>query len=181
MTGRQMKTMLALEGLLYTCGALALALLLLVATGPFAGRAVSSLIWFFTWHFTVCPVFLFLPAFVLLGIAIPVASCRARPEAFCGGEAAGGVRMYYGNVQNRAKTLPTPAPACYNTPGIRIRRVSLCSGKIRSARLFFIFTGIVRSFSGKCGKTAAVRLCPGRCERGVSRLRLSMVIFRKWK
>ena len=77
MTGRQMKTMLALEGLLYTCGALALALLLLVATGPFAGRAVSSLIWFFTWHFTVWPVFLFLPAFVLLGIAIPVASCRA--------------------------------------------------------------------------------------------------------
>ena len=77
MTGRQMKTMLALEGLLYTCGALALALLLLVATGPFAGRAVGSLIWFFTWHFTVWPVFLFLPAFVLLGIAIPVASCRA--------------------------------------------------------------------------------------------------------
>ena len=77
MTGRQMKTMLALEGLLYTCGALALALALIVGTAPFLGRAVGSLIWFFTWHLTLWPVFLFLPAFVLLGIGIPVASCRA--------------------------------------------------------------------------------------------------------
>lgn len=72
-----MKTMLALEGLLYTCGALALALALIVGTAPFLGRAVGSLIWFFTWHLTLWPVFLFLPAFVLLGIGIPVASCRA--------------------------------------------------------------------------------------------------------
>ena len=77
MTGRQMKIMLALEGLLYTCGALALALALIVGTAPFLGRAVGSLIWFFTWHLTLWPVFLFLPAFVLLGIGIPVASCRA--------------------------------------------------------------------------------------------------------
>ena len=77
MTGRQMKTMLALEGLLYTCGALALALALIVGTAPFLGRAVGSLIWFFTWHLTLWPVFRFLPAFVLLGIGIPVASCRA--------------------------------------------------------------------------------------------------------
>ena len=77
MTGRQMKIMLAEEGLLYTCGALVLALALIVATGPFIGPAVGNLIWFFTWRFTVWPVFLFLPAFVLLGIGIPVATCRA--------------------------------------------------------------------------------------------------------
>lgn len=75
MTGVQQKTMLALEGLLYTIGALTLALLLILAAGPALGRALTGLFWFVTWHFTLWPVLVFLPPFVILGIGIPVMSC----------------------------------------------------------------------------------------------------------
>ncbi len=46
MTGRQLRTMLALEGLLYTVGAALLALALIVVTAPFVGPALNGLIWF---------------------------------------------------------------------------------------------------------------------------------------
>ena len=42
-TGRQLQTMLALEGLLYTLGAAALALVLILLTAPLFGNALSDL------------------------------------------------------------------------------------------------------------------------------------------
>ena len=77
MTGRQMRTMLALEGLFYTVGAALLALVLIVVTAPFVGPALNGLIWFFTYRFTLWPIAVVLPLFGALGILIPVLSCRA--------------------------------------------------------------------------------------------------------
>ena len=77
MTARQLRTMLALEGLLYTVGAALLALVLIVVTAPFVGPALNGLIWFFTYHFTVWPIAVVLPLFGALGVLIPLLSCRA--------------------------------------------------------------------------------------------------------
>lgn len=77
MTARQLRTMLALEGLFYTVGAALLALVLIVVTAPFVGPALNGLIWFFTYHFTIWPIAVVLPLFGALGILIPVLSCRA--------------------------------------------------------------------------------------------------------
>ena len=77
MTARQLRTMLALEGLIYTVGAALLALALVVVTAPFVGPALNRLIWFFTYHFTIWPIAVVLPLFGALGILIPVLSCRA--------------------------------------------------------------------------------------------------------
>lgn len=77
MTARQLRTMLALEGLFYTLGAALLALILVVVTAPFAGPGLNGLLWFFTYHFTIWPIALVLPLFGAMGILIPVLSCRA--------------------------------------------------------------------------------------------------------
>lgn len=76
MTNRQLRTMLALEGLLYTLGAAVLALVLIVAAAPFLDSAFSSLLWFLTYRFTIWPIAVVLPVFAVLGIAIPVLSSR---------------------------------------------------------------------------------------------------------
>ena len=77
MTAGQIKTMLALEGLFYTLGAALLALALVLATAPFMGPALNGLIWFFTYKFTIWPIGVILPLFAILGVTIPVLSCRA--------------------------------------------------------------------------------------------------------
>lgn len=77
MTARQLRTMLALEGLLYTVGAALLALALVLVTAHFVGPALNELIWFFTYHFTIWPIAVVLPLFAALGILIPVLSCCA--------------------------------------------------------------------------------------------------------
>ena len=77
MTARQLRTMLALEGLFYTVGAALLALALIVVTAPFVGPALNGMIWFFTYRFTVWPIAVVLPLFGALGILSPVLSCRA--------------------------------------------------------------------------------------------------------
>ena len=77
MTTRQLRTMLVLEGLLYTVGAAVLALVLVVATAPLLGPGLNKLFWFFTYRFTIWPIAVVLPLFALLGIAIPVLSSRA--------------------------------------------------------------------------------------------------------
>ena len=76
MTARQLRTMLALEGLFYTVGAAFLALVLILFTAPFVGPALNGLIWFFTYRFTVWPIAVVLPLFGALGVLIPVLSCR---------------------------------------------------------------------------------------------------------
>ena len=77
MTGRQLRTMLAIEGLLYTAGAAALALVLILASAPFLGPVFNRMIWFFTYRFTLWPVGVVLPLFAVLGVGIPILTSRA--------------------------------------------------------------------------------------------------------
>lgn len=76
MTTRQLRTMLALEGLLYTLGSALLALVLVLVTAPIVGPGLNGMFWFFTYHFTLWPIAVVLPLFAALGIGIPVVTCR---------------------------------------------------------------------------------------------------------
>ena len=77
MTSRQMRSMLMLEGLLYTLGAVVLALALTLLTAPALSAGLESLFWFFTYRLTLWPMGAVLPFFVLLGAVVPAASCHA--------------------------------------------------------------------------------------------------------
>lgn len=76
MTGRQLETMLLWEGLLYTLGSGLIAGLLSAAVNPLAGRLLESAYWFYSYHYTITPVLAMLPAFILLGCAIPAVMYR---------------------------------------------------------------------------------------------------------
>ena len=76
MTGRQLETMLLWEGLLYTLGSGLIAGLLSAAINPLAGRLLESAYWFYSYHYTITPVLAMLPAFILLGCAIPAIMYR---------------------------------------------------------------------------------------------------------
>ena len=77
MTGKQLKTMLVYEGLLYALGAVVISLVLAVVLSPLAFRAVGNLICFFTYRFTISPILIVAPIFALLGILVPLAVYRS--------------------------------------------------------------------------------------------------------
>ena len=60
-----------------TRGAAALALCLTLLTAPALSAGLESLFWLFTYRLTLWPIAAVLPFFVLLGTAVPAASCRA--------------------------------------------------------------------------------------------------------
>lgn len=74
MTGRQLRQMLILEGILYTLGSLFITLLLSIASAPLVGKMLGSMFWFFTYRFTIAPILMIFPVFLLLGIALPLIS-----------------------------------------------------------------------------------------------------------
>lgn len=76
MTGQQLKKMLICEGLLYVSMTAAAALVLCVLTAPLAERIGSGLAWYFTYRFTVVPVFAVIPVFVAFGVALPLICYR---------------------------------------------------------------------------------------------------------
>lgn len=73
MTGRQLKRMLAYEGVFYALGAIAISSVLSVAFEPAAGRALEDMWLFFSFRFTLWPMAFIVPAFLLLGGALPLA------------------------------------------------------------------------------------------------------------
>lgn len=77
MTGRQLRRMLVLEGLLYALSAMALALLLTALLSPVFSAAMESMFWFFTYRFTLSPIFVLSPIFALLGCLVPLGVYRA--------------------------------------------------------------------------------------------------------
>lgn len=81
MTGKQLKTMLVYEGLFYALGAGFLSLLLAFILGPLMGITMSNMFWFFTYRFTVMPILLLLPVFVLLGALVPLMIYRFAAKA----------------------------------------------------------------------------------------------------
>ena len=77
MTGRQLRHMLMLEGVLYTLGAVTASLVLAVVLGPMAFAAIETLFWFFTYRFTLTPFLIITPVFILLGLGIPLLTYRS--------------------------------------------------------------------------------------------------------
>ncbi len=76
MTGAQLKQMLMCEGLFYAFFAIVLSLLLSLAMGPVIANVVGSMFWFFTYRFTILPVLIMVPVFVMLGIVLPLLSYK---------------------------------------------------------------------------------------------------------
>lgn len=76
MTGRQLKSMLICEGLYYALGAIVLSLVLTLALGPLAARALEKMFWFFSYHLSIVPIAILAPLFALLGISLPLLSYR---------------------------------------------------------------------------------------------------------
>lgn len=76
MTSPQLKAMLIWEGLLYTLGSGLIAGLLSAAVNPLAGRLLEQGYWFYRYHYTILPVLLMIPIFLLLGYAIPAIMYR---------------------------------------------------------------------------------------------------------
>ncbi len=72
MTGRQLNTMLIWEGLLYALSAAAVSLILSIAVGPLLSNVLERTFWFFTYRFTIIPVLMLSPIFVVLGIVVPL-------------------------------------------------------------------------------------------------------------
>ena len=66
-----LKTMLIYEGLFYAMSSVAAAFILSLAVGPLAGKMLGSMFWFFEYRFTILPVLLTIPVFLLLGWLIP--------------------------------------------------------------------------------------------------------------
>lgn len=76
MTGRQLKSMLIYEGLLYGALAVIAAFVLGIVLGPFEEQVFGSVAWFFTYQYSPVPVFAVIPAFGLFGVALPLACYR---------------------------------------------------------------------------------------------------------
>lgn len=76
MTGKQLKTMLVWEGLLYAVFSLVSSVIFCLVTEPLAGNMFESMFWFFTAKFTMLPVFFVIPVFLFLGIVLPLFAYR---------------------------------------------------------------------------------------------------------
>ena len=76
MTGRQLKTMLVAEGLMYAGGAAGCATVVSLLLGPFVKKMMHTMFWFFTYRPTVLPVVVLVPVFVLLGVTVPMVMYR---------------------------------------------------------------------------------------------------------
>ena len=81
MAGKQLKTMLGYEGLLYALGAAGISLVLTLIFGPVAFKAVGSMFWFFTYRLTLTPFLIVAPVFALLGVLVPLAVYRSVSKA----------------------------------------------------------------------------------------------------
>lgn len=77
MTGKQQSQMLVLEGLFYALLSLALSLVLNVAFGFALSDVMGSMFWFFTYRFTLLPLAVVTPLFIVLGVAVPLLCRRA--------------------------------------------------------------------------------------------------------
>lgn len=71
MTKRQLKLMLIYEGLFYAVGSIIASLILSVVLSPMLGNMMSAMFWFVTYHFTIMPVIVIIPVFLLMGWLIP--------------------------------------------------------------------------------------------------------------
>ena len=71
MTGRQLRSMLVYEGLLYAAGAILLSLVLSIIIEPLAGSLMESMFWFYSYSFTLKGILITAPVFLAAGAALP--------------------------------------------------------------------------------------------------------------
>ncbi len=71
MTRKQMQNMLIYESLFYTLGSFVIALILSILLYATTAHLLETMFWFFQAHFTILPVLLTIPVFLLLGTGIP--------------------------------------------------------------------------------------------------------------
>ncbi|MDE5598472.1 MAG: ABC transporter permease, partial [Lachnospiraceae bacterium] len=76
MSGRQLKTMLITEGILLSLSAVIVSLIAAIATIPLVASALGNTFPFFVYHFTLLPLIVVTPAFILLGILLPIITHR---------------------------------------------------------------------------------------------------------
>lgn len=76
MTGRQLKGMLITEGLCYAVGSVLLALLIFIAGSPIVSVGIKQIFPFMSYHFTVAPILVILPLFLLIGLLVPLAAYK---------------------------------------------------------------------------------------------------------
>lgn len=74
MTGRQLNRMMMMEGTVFAGSSIVITLVFSSAMGPVIGSALEGMFPFFTYHLTVAPILVVAPVFLLLGMAIPLAS-----------------------------------------------------------------------------------------------------------
>ncbi len=71
MTGRQLRSMLIYEGLLYAAGAILLSVVLSIIIEPLAGKLMENVFWFYSYSFTLKGIFITAPVFLAAGAALP--------------------------------------------------------------------------------------------------------------
>lgn len=76
MTGRQLKKMLILEGLLYGGIAVAASLACSLLLTPVMGNVIGGMFWFFTYRFSLLPILVVIPVFAAFGLLLPLISYR---------------------------------------------------------------------------------------------------------
>lgn len=81
MTGKQVKGMLIIEGMIYTVGSGLLALIISLVFIPAVNGAANSIFWFYSNHFSITPVLIFIPIMTLLGVLVPLMSYKGLSRA----------------------------------------------------------------------------------------------------
>ncbi len=81
MTGKQVKEMLIIEGMIYTVGSGFLALILSLLFIPAENGIANSIFWFYSDHFSITPVLIFIPIMTLLGVLVPLISYKGLSKA----------------------------------------------------------------------------------------------------
>ena len=71
MTGKQLKRMLAFEGLYYAVGTIITSVIFGVLSSVVVVRGISNGIWFFSYQFVMWPMLVIYPFLILLSITIP--------------------------------------------------------------------------------------------------------------
>ncbi len=72
MTGKQLKTMLVLEGIFYAFGSVVFAIIFSLAGGPMVATLLGKMFWFFSYKPSFVPVLIVAPIFILLGCLVPL-------------------------------------------------------------------------------------------------------------
>lgn len=72
MTGKQLKNNLIIEGVFYTFSSLSICVIFTLILSPFIGKSFNNIFWFFSYKFTILPIFICAPFMILISILVPL-------------------------------------------------------------------------------------------------------------